>query len=137
MEFRSRLVTAQVQAACRPFFCKNKIGNSWLTNAAFHGILIDVNGALAQLVAHNTGSVGVSGSNPLCSTSRNPWRCKGFGFLFAHKYHQTYHCCVSDSWQEGRAALPLDSCFLILADELFQLLCGLLTHVGIAMTVHV
>ena len=33
--------------------------------------------------------------------------------------------------------MPLDSCFLILADELFQLLCGLLTHVGIAMTVHV
>ncbi len=27
-----------------------------------------VDGALAQLVAHNTGSVGVSGSNPLCST---------------------------------------------------------------------
>ena len=68
MEFRSRLVTAQVQAACRPFFCKNKIGNSWLTNAAFHGILIDVDGALAQLVAHNTGSVGVRSSNLLCST---------------------------------------------------------------------
>ena len=68
MGFRSRLVTAQVQAACRPFFCKNKIGNSWLTNAAFHGILIDVDGALAQLVAHNTGSVGVRSSNLLCST---------------------------------------------------------------------
>ena len=26
------------------------------------------NGALAQLVAHHTGSVGVRGSNPLCST---------------------------------------------------------------------
>ena len=26
-------------------------------------------GALAQLVAHHTGSVGVSGSNPLCSTA--------------------------------------------------------------------
>ena len=72
-----------------------------------------------------------------CSTSRNPWRCKGFGFLFAYKYHQTYHCCVLDSCREGRAASPLGSCFLILADELFQLLCGLLTHVGIAMTVHV
>ena len=68
MEFRSRLVTAQVHAAYRPFFCKNKIGNSWLTNAAFHGILIDVDGALAQLVAHNTGSVGVRSSNLLCST---------------------------------------------------------------------
>ena len=57
--------------------------------------------------------------------------------FFAHKYHQTYHCCVLDSCREGRAASPLGSCFLILADELFQLLCGLLTHVGIAMTVHV
>ena len=27
-------------------------------------------GALAQLGAHNTGSVGVRGSNPLCSTKR-------------------------------------------------------------------
>ena len=64
-------------------------------------------------------------------------RCKDFGFLFAHKYHQTYHCCVLDSCREGRAALPLDSCFLILADEPLQLVCGLLTHVGVAMTVHV
>ena len=48
-------------------------------------------GALAQLVAHNTGSVGVSGSNPLCSTSRNPWRCKGFGFFCAAVYpHRTH-----------------------------------------------
>ena len=29
---------------------------------------IPVNGALAQLGAHHTGSVGVRGSNPLCST---------------------------------------------------------------------
>ncbi len=28
------------------------------------------NGALAQLGAHNTGSVGVTGSNPVCSTKR-------------------------------------------------------------------
>ena len=87
MEFRSRLVTAQVQAACRPFFCKNKIGNSWLTNAAFHGILIDVDGALAQLVAHNTGSVGVRSSNLLCSTILNQRRtllhfCKWRLWLF-------------------------------------------------------
>ena len=30
----------------------------------------DLNGALAQLGAHNTGSVGVRGSNPLCSTRK-------------------------------------------------------------------
>lgn len=72
-----------------------------------------------------------------CSTSRNPWRCKGFGFLFARKYHQTYHCCVLDSWQVGEQLRLLTAVFLILADEPFQLVCGLLTHVGIAMTVHV
>ncbi len=37
----------------------------------------NVNGALAQLGAHNTGSVGVRGSNPLCSTNNKrdaEWR---------------------------------------------------------------
>ena len=57
--------------------------------------------------------------------------------FFARKYHQTYHCCILDSCREGRTASPLGSCFLILADEPFQLVCGLLTHVGVAMTVHV
>ena len=47
------------------------------------GILIFVRGALAQLVAHNTGSVGVSGSNPLCSTPGNPYEIRVSGFLFA------------------------------------------------------
>ncbi len=33
-----------------------------------------IRGALAQLGAHNTGSVGVRGSNPLCSTKRSKRR---------------------------------------------------------------
>ena len=33
-----------------------------------------LNGALAQLGAHHTGSVGVRGSSPLCSTSAEPAR---------------------------------------------------------------
>gem|GEM_PF-6129694 len=40
-----------------------------LTNPAFN--IVDFNGkygALAQLGAHHTGSVGVRGSSPLCST---------------------------------------------------------------------
>ena len=41
---------------------------SLFTNVPCCAILYLVRGALAQLVAHNTGSVGVSGSNPLCST---------------------------------------------------------------------
>ena len=103
MEFRSRLVTAQVQAACRPFFCKNKIGNSWLTNAAFHGILIDVDGALAQLVAHNTGSVGVRSSNLLCSTileksELNP----SWGWVRISSFYLKY-CGVIESNDERRA----------------------------------
>ena len=45
-----------------------KIRPSDLTSRNWHDILIVVDGALAQLVAHNTGSVGVRSSNLLCST---------------------------------------------------------------------
>ena len=45
-----------------------KIRPSDLTSRNWHDILIAVDGALAQLVAHNTGSVGVRSSNLLCST---------------------------------------------------------------------
>ena len=38
----------------------------------FSLLLITYFGALAQLGAHNTGSVGVRGSNPLCSTILKP-----------------------------------------------------------------
>ena len=42
-----------------------------LTSPQQSAIISNVNhGALAQLGAHNTGSVGVRGSNPLCSTTR-------------------------------------------------------------------
>ena len=45
-------------------------------------------GALAQLGAHNTGSVGVRGSNPLCSTNlwvqkRCIWKNRGFPRFFS------------------------------------------------------
>ena len=36
------------------------------------GPRFDIPGAMAQLVAHHTGSVGVRGSNPLSSTEKNP-----------------------------------------------------------------
>ena len=102
MEFRSRLVTAQVQAACRPFFCKNKIGNSWLTNAAFHGILIDVDGALAQLVAHNTGSVGVRSSNLLCSTKpKKSEHHPDWGWVRISSFYLKY-CGVNNKMNERR-----------------------------------
>ena len=51
------------------------------TNCRLCAILYLVRGALAQLVAHNTGSVGVSGSNPLCSTRTSPNRFAGSDFL--------------------------------------------------------
>ena len=51
--------------------------NSLLTCPLKRDILSNVDGALAQLVAHNTGSVGVSGSNPLCST-QDLQKCKSF-----------------------------------------------------------
>ena len=41
-----------------------------LTNCACPVIIQASVGALAQLGAHNTGSVGVTGSNPVCSTRK-------------------------------------------------------------------
>ena len=63
------------------FFCAFRVSKKTSKNFRFfsfflltfhpaYAILYFVDGALAQLVAHNTGSVGVSGSNPLCSTHR-------------------------------------------------------------------
>ncbi len=42
-------------------------------------------GALAQLGAHNTGSVGVRGSNPLCSTKNSSLRCNEEFFIQADR----------------------------------------------------
>ena len=40
-------------------------------------------GALAQLGAHHTGSVGVRGSNPLCSTNeKSLCLAENIGFIF-------------------------------------------------------
>ena len=47
------------------------------TNCRLCAILYLVRGALAQLVAHNTGSVGVRSSNLLCSTNKKPLSHKG------------------------------------------------------------
>ena len=59
-------------------FCK-KIAVKYLTNRLEYGMIYKVShGALAQLGAHNTGSVGVRGSNPLCSTKTPPIRTRLF-----------------------------------------------------------
>ena len=44
-------------------------------------------GALAQLGAHNTGSVGVRGSNPLRSTSRRDLLCSPMAECSTKPYH--------------------------------------------------
>ena len=49
---------------------QRKISKKGFTNSEFCGKLSSVRGALAQLVAHNTGSVGVRSSNLLCSTRK-------------------------------------------------------------------
>ena len=41
----------------------------YLTTNQTYDKIKKIQGALAQLGAHNTGSVGVRGSSPLCSTS--------------------------------------------------------------------
>ena len=62
-----------------------KICFSPFTKCPPHAIILPVDGALAQLVAHHTGSVGVSGSNPLCSTVPEAKKIKASGILFALK----------------------------------------------------
>ena len=77
------------RALLRPptFFFKKR--SSGLTSWNWHDILIAVDGALAQLVAHNTGSVGVRSSNLLCSTileksELNP----GWGWVRISSFYQ-------------------------------------------------
>ena len=52
------------------------------TNRKNDATIATVDGALAQLVAHHTGSVGVSGSNPLCSTETGSLADIGFRYSF-------------------------------------------------------
>ena len=49
-----------------PFFCRKNLPVQKMALP-----LQPQNGALAHLVERNTGSVEVSGSSPLCSTTRN------------------------------------------------------------------
>ena len=73
-----------------------------MTNAAFHGILIDVDGALAQLVAHNTGSVGVRSSNLLCSTILEKSELNsGWGWVRISSFYLKY-CGVNSKMNERR-----------------------------------
>ena len=65
-----------------------KICFSPFTKCLPHAIILPVDGALAQLVAHHTGSVGVSGSNPLCSTE--PGSLDDQGFRVFAKERQRY-----------------------------------------------
>ena len=61
-----------------------------LTTGYYFGIITTLHGALAQLGAHNTGSVGVRGSNPLCSTKNLVLRNEIFlSIAEAMAYHQT------------------------------------------------
>ena len=53
--------------AIKFLFCK-KSSSFPFTKQKEYAIILLVRGALAQLVAHNTGSVGVRSSNLLCST---------------------------------------------------------------------
>ncbi len=53
-------------------------------------------GALAQLGAHNTGSVGVRGSNPLCSTKMET-TVKNGGFLLLFTIFDVGFCFLFDA----------------------------------------
>ena len=60
----------------RKDFCKKPFTNSLECD----NIIFAERGALAQLVAHNTGSVGVRSSNLLCSTKTGKSEPSWFGF---------------------------------------------------------
>ena len=65
---------------------KIQISSKWgFTNGVPCAILYLVRGALAQLVAHNTGSVGVRSSSLLCSTKQRAVESQRF-FVFACIY---------------------------------------------------
>ena len=57
----------------------------------------NVNGALAQLGAHNTGSVGVRGSNPLCSTNKKRTFVYRQMFSFCLSKPQAWHIIAARS----------------------------------------
>ena len=64
-------------------------------------------GALAQLGAHNTGSVGVRGSNPLRSTKSKRHTFQGVPFAFDGAFRVENLCeRISSSLCEARAFDP-------------------------------
>ena len=91
------------RALLRPptFFFKKR--SSDLTSWNWHDILIAVDGALAQLVAHNTGSVGVRSSNLLCSTKpKKSEHHPDWGWVRISSFYLKY-CGVIESNDERRA----------------------------------
>ena len=76
------------------FFQKRSLQMPWIV------IYYLLFGALAQLVAHHTGSVGVSGSNPLCSTELWRQRNQCFqSFSFAKKRKSFYFSASANTLQ--------------------------------------
>ena len=55
---------------------------------------------MAQLVAHHTGSVGVTGSSPVSSTGLNPGRGRDavVGVFDYRKWRHLINKCLSDVW---------------------------------------
>ena len=73
-----------------------------LTQAKFCDIICNVDGALAQLVAHNTGSVGVRSSNLLCSTKpKKSEHHPGWGWVRISSFYLKY-CGVINKMNERR-----------------------------------
>ena len=69
---------------------KIQISSKWgFTNGVPCAILYLVRGALAQLVAHNTGSVGVRSSNLLCSMEGRVCESRSDFFILVYEYHLT------------------------------------------------
>ena len=96
------------------------------------------------LVARDIRIVEARGSNPLCSTLRKPSKLAGFRtFLSFGTIVSTiieFQTAPGDRMFSAPAAVFLrirDKNFSVLADQRLQLVCGLLLHVIVAVTVDI
>ena len=127
--------------AIKFLFCK-KSSSFPFTKQKEYAIILLVRGALAQLVAHNTGSVGVRSSNLLCSTNKKTldlsrvFPCFG-AFSTIVSTIIGFQTAFDSATRNRSKAVFLCSRYSILADQLLQLVGGLLLHVLVGMAVYI
>ena len=98
-------------------------------------------GALAQLVARYIRIVEVSGSNPLCSTTGKPCKSRVSSIFGAFSTIVStiigFQTAFDSATRNRSKAVFLCSRYSILADQLLQLVGGLLLHILVGMAVYI